>query len=202
MHGILRDASHATVRLVMNPDRMVIKEAMRTFTYLNLYGYVTDAVVVNRLFPEEVGSYFGAWREVQQEHLALVESAFAPVPVLRAPYFEHEVVGAAMLERLAEAAFGSLDPAAVLYETLTQQLVIGDHDASLRIALPFARKGDISLKKIGAELVVRVDGHKRTMILPPALASYTPTEASFDDGALQVRFDGRERADTGERERG
>jgi arsenite-transporting ATPase len=202
MHEILRDPSRATVRLVMNPDRMVIKEAMRTFTYLNLYGYVTDAVVVNRIFPAEVGDYFGAWRRVQQEHLDLVESAFAPVPVLRAPYFEHEVVGAEMLERLAAAAFAERDPAAVLHETLTQQLVIGDRDASLRIALPFARKGDISLKKIGAELVVRVDGQKRTIILPPALAAYTPTEASFDDGALRVSFDGADRADTRERERG
>lgn len=202
MHEILRDASRATVRLVMNPDRMVINEAMRTFTYLNLYGYVTDAVVVNRIFPEEVGDYFGAWRKVQQEHLELVESAFAPVPVLRAPYFDQEVIGAEMLERLAGEAFGEHDPAAVLYESLTQQLVIGDRDASLRIALPFARKGDISLKKIGAELVVRVDGQKRTIILPPALAAYTPTEASFDDGALRVSFDGADPADTRERERG
>jgi arsenite-transporting ATPase len=107
-----------------------------------------------------------------------------------------------MLERLAEAAFGELDPAAVLHESLTQQLVIGEHDASLVLALPFARKGDISLKKIGAELVVRVDGQKRTIILPPALASYTPTEAAFDDGALRVSFDGAHRADTRERDRG
>jgi arsenite-transporting ATPase len=202
MHEILRDASRATVRLVMNPDRMVINEAMRTFTYLNLYGYVTDAVVVNRIFPAEVGEYFGAWRKVQQEHLELVESAFAPVPVLRAPYFDQEVIGKEMLERLAESAFGELDPAGVLYKTLTQQLVIGDRDASLQIALPFARKGDISLKKIGAELVVRVDGQKRTIILPPALAAYTPSEASFDDGALRVSFDGADPADTRERERG
>ena len=77
----------------MTPDRMVISEAMRTFTYLNLYGYLTDAVVVNRVFPDEVDGYFGAWREVQREQLELVESGFAPVPILRAPYFEREVAG-------------------------------------------------------------------------------------------------------------
>ena len=95
MNEILRDREHASIRLVMTPDRMVIGEAMRTFTYLNLYGYLTDAVVVNRVFPDEVdGTYFDAWRERQQEQLALVESAFAPVPILHAPYFEEEVVGA------------------------------------------------------------------------------------------------------------
>ena len=106
MNEILRDREAVSIRLVMTPDRMVIAEAMRTFTYLSLYGYLTDAVVVNRVFPEEVeGGYFGAWREVQREQLELVESGFAPVPVLRAPYFEQEVVGAAMLDRLGEALF-------------------------------------------------------------------------------------------------
>ena len=85
MNEILRDRERCTVRLVMNPDKMVIGEAMRTFTYLNLYGYLTDAVVVNRIFPADVGDYFAGWRRVQEEHLELVRSAFAPVPVLCAP---------------------------------------------------------------------------------------------------------------------
>src|SRR4051812_14469228 len=101
MDELLRDDA-TSLRLVMTPDRMVVKEAMRTFTYLNLFGYRTDAVVVNRVFPEAVdGTYFGAWRAVQQEQLALVASGFAPVPVLHAPFFEREVLGADMLDRLA-----------------------------------------------------------------------------------------------------
>src|SRR5437879_3347668 len=92
LNEILRNRDRATVRLVMTPDKMVIREAMRTFTYLNLYGYLTDAVIVNRVFPDAVaGTYFGAWRERQREHLELVHSAFAPVPVLLAPYFDAEV---------------------------------------------------------------------------------------------------------------
>ncbi|MGI8507086.1 MAG: ArsA family ATPase [Solirubrobacteraceae bacterium] len=189
MNEILRDRERCTIRLVMNPDRMVIGEAMRTFTYLNLYGYLTDAVIVNRLFPAEVGDYFAAWRRVQEEHLELVHSAFAPVPVLCAPYFEQEVVGAGMLERLADALFDGLDPAAVLHEAITQELEVRESGARLRLALPFASKGDISLKKIGLELIVGVDGQKRTVILPPALAALRATEATFEEGALEVRFD-------------
>jgi len=190
MNEILRDRERCTIRLVMNPDKMVIGEAMRTFTYLNLYGYLTDAVVVNRLFPAGVGDYFAAWRRVQEEHLELVHSAFAPLPVLCAPYFEQEVVGPGMLDRLADALFSDLDPAAVLHEQITQQLEVGDDGALLKLALPFASKGDISLKQLGLQLVVRVDGHKRTIMLPPALAAFHPTEATFEDGALEVRFDG------------
>jgi arsenite-transporting ATPase len=190
MNEILRDRSRCSIRLVMNPDKMVIGEAMRTFTYLNLYGYLTDAVIVNRLFPAGVGEYFSAWRRVQEEHLELVHSAFAPVPVLTAPFFEQEVIGAEMLDRLAESLFAELDPAAVLYEGITQQLDLADDGARLRLTLPFASKGDISLKKIGLELIVGVNGQRRTIMLPPALAAFRPSAATFEDGALEVRFDG------------
>ena len=190
MNGILRDSARCTIRLVMNPDRMVIGEAMRTFTYLNLYGYLTDAVIVNRLFPPDVGDYFAAWRRVQEEHLALVHSAFAPVPVLCAPYFEQEVVGPEMLDRLAAELFGALQPSAVLHDALAQELEVLDDGARLRLQLPFAEKGDISLKKIGLELVVGVDGQRRTIMLPPAMAAMRPAAATFEEGALQIRFDG------------
>jgi arsenite/tail-anchored protein-transporting ATPase len=190
MNEILRDRQYCTVRLVMNPDKMVIAEAMRTFTYLNLYGYLTDAVVVNRIFPADVGDYFAGWRRVQEEHLELVRSAFSPVEVLCAPYFDQEVVGPEMLERLADALFGERDPAAVLYDAITQELTVSNGTATLRLALPLARKGEISLKKIGLELIVGVDGQRRTIILPSAFASYQPKSATFEDGALEVTFDG------------
>src|SRR5579859_613114 len=190
MNEILRDSRRCTIRLVMTPDKMVIGEAMRTFTYLNLYGYLTDAVIVNRLFPDSVGDYFSSWRQVQEEHLELVNSAFAPVPVLCAPYFEQEVVGPGMLDRLADALFDGRDAGGVLHEAITQELNLDDSGARLRLALPFARKGDISLKKLGLELIVGVDGQKRTIMLPPAMAAFQPSGASFEDGALEVRFDG------------
>jgi arsenite-transporting ATPase len=168
---------------------MVIGEAMRTFTYLNLYGYLTDAVVVNRVFPEEVGHYFAGWRERQQEQLELVSSAFAPVPILCAPYFEAEVIGAEMLDRLADALFAEHDPAAVLHDSLAQEIKILESGATLRLSLPFADKREISLKRSGLELIVGVDGQRRTIALPPALAALRPSGAKFEDGALEVRFD-------------
>src|SRR5687768_515510 len=200
MNDILRNRARTSIRLVMNPDRMVIKEAMRTFTYLNLYGYLTDAVVVNRVFPEEAAEgYFAGWREVQQEQMELVRSAFSPVPILTAPYFDQEVVGPAMLDRLADAAFEDLDPAAVLHDDLSQELTSENGSATLRLPLPFAEKGDIDLKKIGLEVVVRVGGQKRTIMLPPGLASYRPRGARFEDGALQVTFEREEEHEPVER---
>jgi arsenite-transporting ATPase len=190
MSEILRNRERASIRLVMNPERMVIKEAQRTFTYLNLYGYLTDAVVVNRVFPDAVeGGYFAAWREVQQEQLELVENAFSPVPVLRAPFFEQEVIGPAMLARLGGEVFDGREPQAVLYRDLSQEIVMLDDRAELRLKIPFVEKAEIQLKKVGLELIVRVGGHKRNIMLPTALASFRPREARFEDGGLVVKFE-------------
>jgi arsenite-transporting ATPase len=190
MNGILRDRSLTTVRLVTNPDRIVVKEAMRTFTYLNLYGYLTDAVVVNRVLPDEVSEgYFARWREVQREQLELVRSAFEPVPILCAPFFEREVVGAEMLDRLAGALFGEADPAAVLHEEISQELASENGRARLRLALPFAERDELQLKKIGLEVVVRVGSQKRTILLPPAMAGYAASGARFENGSLEIVFE-------------
>ncbi|HEV2811763.1 MAG TPA: TRC40/GET3/ArsA family transport-energizing ATPase [Solirubrobacteraceae bacterium] len=189
MHEILRDRERVSLRLVMNPDRMVIDEARRTFTYLNLYGFLTDAVVVNRVFPHDVGDYFAEWRETQQRALEEVEAAFAPVPVLRAPYFEREVRGGEMLDQLGDALFDGRAAGDVLHTTFAHGLVVGRDGASLRLPLPFADKGDLGLKKIGDELVVRVGSQKRTILLPPALNGYRPSGAEFDDGDLTITFD-------------
>ena len=190
MNAILRDREHCSVRLVMNPDRMVIKEAQRTFTYLNLYGYLTDAVIVNRVFPDEVeGGYFGPWRERQRRHLETVREGFSPVPVLTARYFDEEVVGGAMLDRLGAELFDGQAPEEVLYSELAQEISMEDGVAVLSLPIPFTEKAEIDLKKVGDELVIGVGGEKRTIILPAALSAQRPSVASFEDGTLRVTFE-------------
>jgi arsenite/tail-anchored protein-transporting ATPase len=191
MNEILRDRERASIRLVMNPDRMVIKEAQRTFTYLNLYGYLTDAVIVNRVFPDEVaGGYFGDWHGRQRDRLEEVRSGFAPVPVLTARYFDEEVIGDRMLDRLADELFdGELEPAAVMHTELAHEIQSRNGTATVRIKVPFGTRGDVGLKKVGAELIVSVGPRKRTIILPSALARRSPTGAKLADGALEVSFE-------------
>lgn len=187
---VLRDHERVSLRLVMTPEKMVVDESRRTFTYLNLYGLLTDAIVVNRVFPEEVGAYFDAWRDRQAEALAEVAEAFAPLPLLRAPYFGEEVRGPEMLDRLAEQLFAGVDaPIAVLHDEIGERLELGAEHAELRLTLPFAQKGDVTLRQVGEELVVRVEGHTRTVLLPPALQDYRPAGAALSDGALTVTFD-------------
>ncbi|MGE5635472.1 MAG: ArsA family ATPase [Nocardioidaceae bacterium] len=190
MNGILRDRGSTSIRLVTSPDRMVVKEAMRTFTYLNLYGYLTDAVIVNRVLPDDAGAgYFADWLAVQREQLELVRSAFAPVPILTARWLPHEVLGPDMLDRLADELFAEGEAGELLHDELSQELSADNGRATLRLSLPFSERGDIHLRKIGLEVVVRVGVHKRTIVLPPAMAAYFTSGARFDDGALRVFFE-------------
>ena len=189
MDEILRDHDHCSIRLVMNPDRMVINEARRTFTYLCLYGYQTDAVVVNRIFPAEVdGTYFSSWRAYQSEQLEAVQDGFAPVPILKSRFFDEEVIGVAMHERLSDELFGDEDPAAILHPGLAREMETDGEHTIVRINAPFVEKEEIGLQKIGEELVVTVGDARRTIILPSGLAQQDPTRAAFENGSLEVTF--------------
>jgi arsenite-transporting ATPase len=134
--------------------------------------------------------------------MELVRSAFSPVPILTAPYFDQEVIGSGMLDRLGDELFAGSDAGALLYDDLSQELVSDNGTATLRLAIPFVEKADVELKKIGLEVIVRVGQQKRTIILPPTMAAYRPRSAQFEGGALSVRFertDERPTADDGPR---
>ncbi|MFA4928777.1 MAG: TRC40/GET3/ArsA family transport-energizing ATPase [Patulibacter sp.] len=186
IRALLVDHEHVSIRLVATADQVVIEETRRTFTALALYGVATDAVVVNRLFPDDVGAYFAAWRERQQARMAEIGDAFAPLPILRAPYFDHEVVGAEALDRLGATLYPHAPVSDRLYVGNAREFVVdGDH-AELRIAVPFADREDVRLRRSGAELIVDVAGRRRTVLLPPAVADYRPTAATVDGGVLRI----------------
>jgi arsenite-transporting ATPase len=189
MRGILTDPATSSVRLVLNPEKMVIKEAQRTFTYLNLYGYATDLVVCNRVIPEAVtDSYFQAWKDTQERYYQQVEEAFAPLPILKVPLMEQEVMGLAMLERFGEAVYGALDPTAVLHQGQIHQIRQEDSQYVLTLTVPFVTKEEISLSQAGDELVVQVGNFKRNIILPRALVGMESRGAKLEDDRLSIRF--------------
>jgi arsenite-transporting ATPase len=197
MHTLLIDPELSTVRLVVNAEKMVIKEAQRTYTYLNLYGYVVDLVVCNRMLPEEVeGSYFTTWREQQARHWQLIEEGFSPLPIRPVPYFEQEVVGLEMLRRLGEALFGDDDPGALFYHGRTYDVQRLDGGYRLELALPFMDKADVAAKRLGDELLLEVGTYRRTLVLPRALAELQISAANMNEGKLSINFKGASNART------
>jgi len=191
MHTLLSDPALTTVRLVVNPEKMVIKEAQRTYTYLNLYGYVVDLVICNRVLPAEVGEgYFTTWREQQARYWRLIEEGFSPLPTRQAPYFEQEVVGMEMLRRLGATLFGEDDPAAVFYEGKTYTVQREGEGYVLRLVLPFVGKGEVSARRLGDEMLLEVGTYRRTLVLPRALAELQVEGAALNNGGLDITFGG------------
>jgi len=189
MHAALVDPNTTTVRLVLNPEKMVIREAQRTYTYLNLFGYPTDLVVCNRVLPAAVqDAYFTDWKASQATYRRQVEENFAPLPIVDVPLFGKEIVGLPSLAEMAQAIYGDSDPSEIRYRgrTVVTEQVDGEYVMKLR--LPFAEKGDIRLLTSGDELVVHVGGQKRNVILPRALVGLPTTGARFEDDVLAVRF--------------
>lgn len=186
IRALLVDHERVSVRLVTTADEVVIEETRRTYTALSLYDVATDAIVVNRLFPDDVGAYFAAWRERQQARLSEIADAFAPLPILRAPYFDREVVGDEALDRLGDALYPHAPVSDRLYVGTARELVVDGDRAEMRIAVPFADREAVRLRRVGAELVVDVADRRRTVLLPPAVADYRPTAATVADGVLRI----------------
>lgn len=218
MRVLLADRSVSSVRLVVNPEKMVIKEAQRTFAYLNLFGYNTDAVIVNRVvgsngvlsdgdraaveraleapgITEEARrslrqafSHWSSWAEMQRPYLELINASFSPVPILYCPFFREEVVGTDMLRQMAVETYGEQDPTKVMFEGAAQTVDRLNGNYVLSIPLPLVTKGDIDLTRTGDDLVVRIGNHKRNVVLPRLLANLPAREAKIEDGKLRITF--------------
>jgi arsenite-transporting ATPase len=189
LRQLLADPDLSSMRLVVNPEKMVIKEAQRTYTYLSLYGYVCDAVICNRVFPEDAGGYFSARREMQTRYLQMIEEGFSPLPILKVPYFEQEVVGQAGLRRMAEALYGDGDPARLLYRGRTQTIEEEGDSYVLSLPLPFAARDDLDLLRAGDELTVQVGNRRRNLVLPRVLSALEISQAKLVDDSLKIRFE-------------
>jgi arsenite-transporting ATPase len=186
---LLGSVDETSVRLVLNPEKMVIKEAQRTFTYLNLYGYATDAVICNRLIPAEVEDcYFQGWKTAQEQYFRLIQECFSPLTVFTAPLMEQEVVGLEMLGRVAAALYDEKDPTQLFFRGPVQEVTSEDGRYVLTIALPFVSKEQLSLTRAGDELIINVGSFKRSIILPRILHGLSTLGAKFEGNKLRIAF--------------
>jgi arsenite/tail-anchored protein-transporting ATPase len=186
---LLSDPEVSSARLVVNPEKMVIAEARRTYTYLALFGYAVDAVVVNRVLPAAVSDpWFDRWKAVQAEHLGAIDEAFAPLPVLRAHLAETEVVGLSALAELAAEVYGDRPPATRLHPGRPMRFEEIDGRRAIVIDLPFAERGEVDVGRRGSELLLTLGPYRRSLTLPDSLLEQPVREAKLRDGKLTVVF--------------
>lgn len=188
---ILMDPERTSVRLVVNPERIVIAEARRTYTYLSLFGYRVDAVVANRLLPDAISDpWFERWKELHLEHLRTIEDGFAPLPVLKVELAPSELVGIDALRTFGDQLYGDLDAASRLHEGQPLRITRRAGRTTLSLELPFADRDDLELGRRGEELLIRVGPYRRAITLPDSLRHRAVVDASLKQGRLRVAFEG------------
>jgi arsenite-transporting ATPase len=186
---VLVDPEITSARLVMNLEKMVVAEARRTYTYLGLFGYGVDAAIVNRIIPDAVTDpYFKRWREVQDEHLATVEDAFADLALLKLRLFDEEMVGLDKLRLLAEELYAGVDPTDRLATSTPFRVFEDGDEVVLGLFLPLAQKGDVDVMRHADEIYITVGPYRRSLLLPDSLRRREVIGAKLMDRELWVRF--------------
>ncbi len=189
LEKVLTDNTVTSVRLVTNPEKMVLKETLRAHAYLSLYGVATDMVIANRILPSHIQDpYFQSWKASQQIYRQEIHNNFQPLPIREIPLYEDELVGFKSLERLKNDLCGDLDPSKVLYHENTVRVTLAEGGYILEIYLPGVPKSEINLSKSGDELNIRVGNHRRNMVLPQSLAALNPAGAKMEEDYLKIRF--------------
>ena len=189
LERVLTDNSQTTVRLVTNPEKMVIKESLRAHAYLSLYNVATDLVIANRIIPERVSDpFFARWKETQQQYRQEIKENFHPLPIKEVPLYTEELCGLAALERLKENLYADEDPAQVYYQETTLRVVQESGNYILEVYLPSIPKSQIQLHKTGDELNIRIGNHRRNLVLPQALAALQPVGAKMETDYLRIQF--------------
>lgn len=198
MSRLLSDGTQSSMRVVLNPEKMVIKEAQRAYTYLNLYGYSVDAVICNRVFPRSLSDqYFDIWKSAQASNLEFVHECFQPLPIFDVPLFEQEVMGISMLGQMANAIFGPAttrggdgDPTQHFYIGKPQQIFRNERHYVLSLPLPLVERDEVQLhRSVFDELVIRIGNWKRNVALPIGLAKLDIAGAKYVGDRLNIYFD-------------
>ncbi|HPM77538.1 MAG TPA: TRC40/GET3/ArsA family transport-energizing ATPase [bacterium] len=185
---LLTDPDRTSVRLVTNAEKMVLAESRRAYTCLSLYGYPVDAVVVNRLLPNEVGAYLAQWLDIQAQHLEEIRTAFKPLPLLRCRLFPKEMTGLRAVGLVAEELFDGSEPAAVLHHGRPFELEGTNGTFEMRLHLPGIAKNEVELLVKEGELIVTAGGYVRHLLLPRQLADHQVTKAKLDRETFRILF--------------
>jgi len=189
--GVLTDPEITSVRLVTNPEKIVLKETQRAFMYFCLYKMNIDAVIMNRLLPDDVtDDYFRAWRENQKRYFEKAGDYFHPVPIFPVNLFRGEILGYERIRGLASEIYGPRNPLERFFTGEPYELSKNDGGYELRFKLPFVSREHVELNKVSDELIIRVGGFKRHMLLPRQVAASESVKARIDGRHLSIFFKG------------
>jgi arsenite-transporting ATPase len=188
---ILVDPKITTVRLITNPEKIVLKETQRAFMYFCLYRMNIDGIIMNRILPDDVkDTYFREWRESQRLYMEKANEYFSPIPIFPVNLFKDEILGYDRLKVLADQIYGRKNPLSRFFKGEPYNLIKENGEYRLMMQLPFVMKGEVELSKLSDELIVRVGSFKRHVLLPRQVAASKSFKAKLEGQYLSISFKG------------
>ncbi|MCL4345747.1 MAG: ArsA family ATPase [Candidatus Thermoplasmatota archaeon] len=186
---ILSDGTRTTIRLVCNPDTMSFNETKRAYTYLLMYGYSVDAMVINKIFQDDSGDFLLKWRKSQNQIIEEIEDAFGDIKIFRLPMSDEEPTGIKKLENMGKKVYGDIKPWEILSDIEPPiEFEVTDKKKYIKMKVPFANKQNLTLHNRGGELVVQIDNWRRVFFLPQSMADLNPSTAEFNKGKLIIEM--------------
>lgn len=170
------DPEICSIRIVANPERMVVQESKRAYSYLQLYGYNVDAVIVNRILPDVDSEVFGEYIKKQKAYIEEIEESFAPLPIFKVPHQGKEVFGVDLLKEIGNSIYKGTDPTTVFHNEKPLKVIDTENGYQVKLKIPFIKENDFELKKFGDELIIDLQNRRKNVFLPK-FANYMKMES-------------------------
>jgi len=182
---IVNDPEKTSVRIILNPEKMVLKESQRAFTYFNLYGYNVDSIICNKIIDDNLNN---SWTKLQKKYLNEIDNTFSPIPILNNKMLDTEAVGLDLLEEIADNIFLDKDPTDVMFKENLQKIRKEEDSYILSIYMPFIEKEKFNLKKNNDDFIIEIGNFRKNIVLPRTLSNLEPIDAEFNNEYLDIKF--------------
>lgn len=189
LHEIMLNKDKVSIRIVTTPENIVIKEAKRSFSYLHLFDYNVDAIVINKIFPKEsIDGYFAKWGNIQKESIKDIEESFKGIPIFKLELLNKEVTEYEMLEEVGETLYKNVLAEEVLFNNKIFEIIKKGDEYLFSIKMPFVNKEELDLIQNGDEITISIKNERRMFTLPTKLKSKEIIGAKYENGSLNIRF--------------
>lgn len=189
LHKLLQDKESVSIRIVTTPEKIVIKEAKRSFSYLHLFDYNVDGIIINKIFPQaSLDGYFQKWETIQEESIQEILEGFKDIPVFKLELLDKELRKIQILSDIGRKLYGDADPEKILAAQKIFSVEKAADGYLLLVNMPFVDKRELKLSQKGDEITIAVKNERRCLVLPAKLHSLNINGAKYEDGTLKVHF--------------
>ena len=190
LYDIFHKRDTTSIRIVTTPEQIVLEEARRNYTCLQLYDFNVDAIYINKLYPEKaMEGYFKDWEDIQKHNIQLAEESFSEQKLFKLEMQNNEINGKESLEKIAKILYQNINPIEIFCQTEAFKMDDINGTRILSIKLPFLKAENISVKKEKDDIIISLLNERRRFHLPDKLRTRKISSYSYENSELKIFMD-------------